>query len=1537
MKNKTALFAAVLAAAMVVSASETTSSMAVAAANAWASANAQAFAPSGSAAEAIAERDPDGSLLWWVVPFSGGGAVVVAPDTRIEPVIAALPSYGGPLPEKHPLRVLLTFDLQNRLKLVKGVQEASAGRRLKSSGGSADSPNADVVQSAAEAKAKWGELVPTGPVRLKANPTYPLPITGAANPAYVIGMCPGFEYGGVLTHWNQSYSPYSSEPDGNCYNYYTPRHAVCGCVATAGAAVMQFFGNTGPTFNVTNICTWGDPMITPGYYYAAPFTMVGATNAYDWSILPVSMGGQGDFDGGALTKEQVELLGRATYDMGVGVSMAWAMDGMESGAVTADLAAAFRRYYGFKDARGVFVGVPPEDDEYYEAASPAYIDSYGVYNDRLLYAQLRNNIPVPLGIRTKDLESGHAVVAVGYGRDFLGTSYTRVFMGWAGSSDAWYCLPAIDSFRVVNQYITMIGKDDRKTMPVVGRVVNESGEGAAFAEIDVGGVTNVFTDANGYWATRIDESGLSLSAEQVVMYEFVSTNSCPAEDEEVVAAIDEAVNAFNEESGGEDVMEMGPLPARVGGETIDDAYVERFSVFSEEVTEDLEDGSQTNYVILVTNFTVLARVYTLPVKCMASGETVDVPVGAMAFDEGTYYYNDTENNELMSKALANSIPDEVNFTVPDDSALVAWSGATDPDVAAAAAAEDGKMMFFLSGDPETDEYKAILAYIQADAAGFGEKYVLVLIDPSSDPYNLADGNPSFGVFDPTIFNSQAPNRWAFYNGRLSYFDASDGVTDEDVQRVLDEGEARYAKLHDDIRVTVVSDNCNFVNSMLAPEPTPEEEAAMANVAAIWGDGIPDDAEGFSADAKDWLGNDIVGQGVFTNAFVDGQGVTFTAPPAVTNNNIVWVPVGWRLSDLEEEEELLELYDFWKNGSEDDWNAAFEEFEDFLPKPEEFSPSDFGFLWIENDSADPDSAPVLMASGDDLKLTWLWEPREVYISAEAVNGTVAPGSGWYAFSVDEGDKVEFTASTDITGAAFVGWKGAPEDVDAGSSAIQVQPDGPLSLVANFSTDKNFYSLSFVDDPATVSGETIVTWNGATQNMTGNRISKRPGYVVASNATESVEVDGKTLICAGWTATGSAPAHGTGNVCEFPFTESTEITWLWREAGWVDPYDDAAITFTVDAGEGAPEGDASPSAGTYVNMYTNGETIVCTSVPGITNTVDSIAVVCAGWTLTDNLSGDEVASGSGSEAEITFEKDVDWTLSWLWQTNELVHIVVNVDRGTASAPDDYYPVGSTVEVVVTGQKAVVFDHWSGDTNGCVFAGYDSVEGYTIKIPADSDRVINAYLGPARGLANLSICSVYTNGANGAACELGSPDPGYVVERELATGGTLNLVMNDYAETNIVGDVTNIWVCSGWKLFNVQTNLLADDEHLLAEGDGPVASFQFSCDSTLVWIWKAPGPAERPRSPLPDTLEGPDGAAPITVGPGSAVAKIANTAYGWWYGLYSKVSLTDPEEDWTLVPGKAAVAEDDNVLITLEVQWDPAEPAKFFKVIVTEDDPR
>jgi len=1581
--RKHAFFAAVLAAAWAVSASETTSSQAVAAANAWAAANAQSFAPSGSAVEAVAERDGSGALLWWTVPFSGGGAVIVAPDTRIEPVMVALPSYSGSLPAGHPLRTMLLLDITNRLAQVKNVPEASSGvRRLKSAGGAAtSSANADVVASATAANAKWSSLAPSGPVRLKAKPTYPLPITGSGNPSYVIGTCFGFEYGGIYTHWGQNSrspsltpAPYSTEPDYNCYNYSTPRHAQAGCEAVVGAAILQHYGITGPTYNATNECSWGEETMLNERYWA-DFTMIGATNAYDWSILPESMGGKVRLDGVYLTKEQVELLGLVIYDMGVALGMAWDCDGAGSAALMVKLADAFREYYGFKDARAVIMPeVPDKDDmKYFTALAEPYESMYTNYNEKLLYSQLRNNVPVVLSLATfvdGELGGDEAVVAVGYGRDNLGTSYTRIFMGASGKGDAWYCLPEVGSYRFVNSFVSMIGKEDRKTVPIVGRVTNTSGQGAAYAEVNVGGLTNVNADANGFWATRIDTEGLSLAPGYTNLWNVaVLTNSCPVDDESGVADIVATIKYYED-------MTNWVYDAKFGDERVEAAYKITFVSETNEVEVVQEDDSVVNCLQLIVTKKCDARVCYVPVTCVATGEKIDVPVGAVAFgimevetdeeenplydEEGMVSYKekvrykekydkeDIMKSDVSAVALADSIPGEVSFTVPDDKAIVAWSSATNPKVVATYAAEHGKMMFILSGYPDTAEYKAIMDYLQQNAEEFNEKYVLLIINPDNDPYTMLDANPSFGAFDPDIFNSQDENRWAFFNGRISYFNASNGVTDDDVRRVLDEGRISYEKLHSDIRVTVRANQCTTFDEY--HRRTSEDDRPYFDwLSELWGQGFDPNNEDFKVDTSDWQGQCLTGLREYVSCFTNGQTAVFSAPSVVTNGNVVWASVGWVACNTNDvyvtniDGHVVE----WKAGTlHYGWNLGTGAFWPFEEMPEVFDLSEFGFTWYMSDTNNPSSftnAVLPLSEGDDLQLTWYWRPVEVLIDVTVENGTVTPDAGWYPFSFSTNEEdmvtVEFTASPAEAGATFLGWRDAPDYADAGSPTIQVRTDQPLSFSSAFSTDNNTYRLSFANDPSSVSSTTEVKINGENKKFSNNALTSKPGYVVASNTVESVEVDGKTLYCAGWTATGSAPAHGTGNVCEFALTQRTAITWLWRGEGWVDPYDDAAITFTVDAGEGAPEGEPSPAAGTYVNAYTNGQTVICSATPGITNTVDSVAVVCAGWVLTDNLSGDEVASGSGAEAEITFEKNADWTLTWSWKTNELVRIVVRVENGTASVPEtDYYQKGEVVDVTVTAQNAFVFDHWEGDTNGCVFAGYRLVPGYTASIPADQDREITAFFannGIANSYPSLTVKSVCTNDANGVEVDWGAPNPGYM-DREsgIAAGGQMIFNMDDAVKTNIVGDVTNIWVCSGWKVFGCYTNLLADESLLLAEGKGTTATFRFTCESTLLWVWT--GPASE-RSPLPDTLEGPDGTLPLTVSATSAIARVANTAAGWWYGLYSKTSLTDPNEKWTLVPGKAALATADNELIELEIIWDPAEPAKFFKIIITEEDPR
>ena len=99
------------------------SDQALAAANAWAAAN-PSFGASGAAVSAEAEYDGT-TLMWWVVRLGGGGAVFVAPETSLEPVLAVVPQYAGALPAAHPLRAILKEDVANRRSVIAAVIAAS--------------------------------------------------------------------------------------------------------------------------------------------------------------------------------------------------------------------------------------------------------------------------------------------------------------------------------------------------------------------------------------------------------------------------------------------------------------------------------------------------------------------------------------------------------------------------------------------------------------------------------------------------------------------------------------------------------------------------------------------------------------------------------------------------------------------------------------------------------------------------------------------------------------------------------------------------------------------------------------------------------------------------------------------------------------------------------------------------------------------------------------------------------------------------------------------------------------------------------------------------------------------------------------------------------------------------------------------------------------------------------------------------------------------------------------------------------------------
>ena len=495
---------AVLAAAMLAlgaRASLVTSNEVVDAVSAWASANGETFTgkDSGTAVAATPTYDDDGAtVLYWTVTMSNGGAVIASPDTDLDLVIAVLEKYDGALPEGHPLPSLLKADLRNRLSIIAGRGSlpkddsgiCAAGRRVSvSTGGSLPSiltpqpstveiPDAvrDTMSAANSQWSKYGVRKTSGGMRLQAAT-----LEGGDDSPYVRRIVDGFETNGRYTFWDQDSL---SGGRHQCFNAKTPLNAVCGCVATAGSAILHFFNCT----NDPGVVTSTDASINgtrKGFS-----TIAGDT---DWSILPENLvSGTAGFsepdDAG------YELLGRVAYNVGVLVDMEWTTSPEGSGAQTRKLAAAFKKY-GFKAAR--YVGYSGSET------------TDGKEFFKTLYAQLWCGAPAVLSIHGEP--GGHAVVACGYARDKDGDEFCRVFMGWGGSGDAWYKFPQVHAFSQVNGAVTMIGYEDDAVVPVYGEAnipgIELTVPGYKTNDVPVTAVV----DAHGYFGVRVP---ISLDASQ---------------------------------------------------------------------------------------------------------------------------------------------------------------------------------------------------------------------------------------------------------------------------------------------------------------------------------------------------------------------------------------------------------------------------------------------------------------------------------------------------------------------------------------------------------------------------------------------------------------------------------------------------------------------------------------------------------------------------------------------------------------------------------------------------------------------------------------------------------------------------------------------------------------------------------------------------------------------------------------------------------------------------------------------------------------
>ena len=283
------------------------------------------------------------------------------------------------------------------------------------------------------------------------------------------------------TRWGQTKAGSSY-----CYNYYTPAHWPCGCVATAMAQLLRHHRHPeGAVASASYNCESNGVGVT--------LRLLGGV--YDWQNMPA-------VPSGSTPDEQRAAIGRLAHDCGVVMHMAYAPGG--SGAVLPLAIAPLKSTFGYSNA-------------------VTYYDESGVPDAAMrnaVYANLDAGFPVLLGIEdvsgTEGADVGHAIVADGYGFSD-GACYTHLNMGWNGSSDVWYALPVIEAqqyhFTIVNTLVYNVFPTGTGEI-VSGRVTDDAGEPVPDASVtawNVSGfgrwaVTNSWTtttDAHGVYSFRL--------------------------------------------------------------------------------------------------------------------------------------------------------------------------------------------------------------------------------------------------------------------------------------------------------------------------------------------------------------------------------------------------------------------------------------------------------------------------------------------------------------------------------------------------------------------------------------------------------------------------------------------------------------------------------------------------------------------------------------------------------------------------------------------------------------------------------------------------------------------------------------------------------------------------------------------------------------------------------------------------------------------------------------------------------------------------
>ncbi len=436
--------------------------------------------------------DENGAPAYYVVHLLPSGLIFLPADDLVEPIIgfvADATSY-DPSPA-NPLGALVSRDIPGRLAYVRDKEAAlQSGETF-----AASSPMA-------KAQKKWALLSTSFGVGEGAEPK------GASNGLSSVSDVRVAPF--VPSRWNQACTknggPPCSASNPDAYNFYTPNSSssvqpgninnyVCGCAATAMAQVMRYFNYPTDSIGVLSLKysvnangAGGSPQLTGktlgGDGEGGPYIWT-PCNLDDPSKTPICM----PYKVSPSTQlEWRQAIGRLTWDAGLAVDSNYTSSGTSGDFSKA--ADALMNTFGYSNAIYGYAGL---------ATMPS-VDLYAMVNPNL-----HAKYPVIFGIHY-DPNHAHGVVCDGYGYN-NSTIYHHVNMGWSGQDDAWYNLPNIRSYTVIEQCVYNIYTSGTGEI-VAGRVTDPGGNPVAGANLTLTGLTTtlpwletgVITDAHGIYA-----------------------------------------------------------------------------------------------------------------------------------------------------------------------------------------------------------------------------------------------------------------------------------------------------------------------------------------------------------------------------------------------------------------------------------------------------------------------------------------------------------------------------------------------------------------------------------------------------------------------------------------------------------------------------------------------------------------------------------------------------------------------------------------------------------------------------------------------------------------------------------------------------------------------------------------------------------------------------------------------------------------------------------------------------------------------------